>query len=157
MSNFAAWARAVILLSILCRTGLLWRLWREGLVHSYPFLSLFVAAELGQNLLVLPLRPSSASYRTAYISVDPIVWLLAYFVVAELFRVILEDYPGISSVGRKALNWSLILAVAVSVLSVLPSLGDGQPTGKYVFFRLFVSIERSVILGMLVFLVLIQC
>jgi hypothetical protein len=156
MSNFAAWARGVIVLSILCRSGLLWRLWRENLIGSYPFLAWFVLAELGQNLLVLPLAPSSASYRIAYVAVDPIIWLLAYFVVAELFRLILEDYPGILSAGRKALKWSLILAVVVSVISVLPTMGGAQPRGQYVFFRFFVSIEKSVILGLLIFLVLIQ-
>jgi len=149
------WERGVLLLSVICHLALLWRLWREGLARPYPFLTLYLVADLAQVVLVIPIRPESPAYRIIYFASNPVIWLFAYFVVVELYRLILEDYPGISSAGRRAVTGCLILAVLVSGLTVLPSLQSPQ-TGSDVTLKIFYNIERSVILGLLVFLVLIQ-
>src|SRR5207248_2449484 len=102
----------------------------------------------------LPLQPLTTTYGWAYFISNPILWILSYFVVLELFRLILEDYPGISSAGRKAVTWSMGIAVIVSAISVVPDLRSAHAT--FPFLRLFYTVERSVILALLLFLVLIQ-
>ena len=155
MPNFSVWVRGALALSIVCHVALLWRLWREGLVRPYPRLALFLAVDLTQSLLVLPFDVKSVAYRNVVFVSSPFIWLLSYFVVLELYRLILEDYPGISSAGRKAVTWCLILAIGISVSTVIPSLNSSE-SGPFVFKRFFFSVERSVILGLLIFLVLIQ-
>jgi len=155
MPNFQEWVRGVLFFSIFCHAILLMRLWKEGLVKPYPFLSLFVVADLAQSLIALPFSPSSTTYRTIQFASSPVIWLLAYLVVVELYRVILEDYPGISSAGRKAVTWCLLLAVIISAATAVPGLNNSQ-SGKYVLFKLYLTTERSVTLGLLLFLVLVQ-
>ena len=81
-------------------------------------------------------------------------WILAYLVVLELYRLILEDYPGIASVGRKAVTWSMGLAIVVSMIYAIPDLRAS--TGPFPILRIYYIAERSTVLGLLLFLVLIQ-
>jgi hypothetical protein len=154
--NYALWARGVLYLSVLCHVALLWRLLREDLARIYRFLTLFVAVDLAQSLLALLFKPNSAGYRVVLLASSPVIWVLSYLVVVELYRVILEDYPGISSAGRKAITWCLLFAIGISGISVVPGLNDSRPGAASALIKIFYGIERSVILGLLVFLVLIQ-
>jgi hypothetical protein len=72
----------------------------------------------------------------------------------ELYRLILEDYPGIASVGRKAVTWSMGLAIVVSLVYAIPDLRTS--TGPFPILRIYYIAERSTVLGLLLFLVLIQ-
>jgi hypothetical protein len=116
------WEHRILLFSIGCHGVLLWRLASEGLAGIYPFLTLFLAAEMAQNIAFVPLRPDSNAYASTYFYSTPVLWVLAYLVVLELYRLILEDYPGISSVGRKAVSWCMGLAVIVSAATAIPDL-----------------------------------
>jgi hypothetical protein len=75
-------------------------------------------------------------------------------VVLELYRLILEDYPGIASAGRTAVSWSMGLALVVSVAYAVPDLG--APRGQFPILHIYFIAERSTVLGLLLFLVLIQ-
>ncbi|HWF07695.1 MAG TPA: hypothetical protein VG297_04475 [Bryobacteraceae bacterium] len=132
----------------------MWRLWSQKLLGVYLSLSLFLAAEALQNLVILPIPPRSTLYGTVYMLSTPVLWILAYLVVLELYRLILEDYPGIASVGRKAVSWAMGLAIVVSVAYAIPDLRISG--GKFPVLRLYFVAERSIVLGLLLFLVLIQ-
>ncbi|HEY3824785.1 MAG TPA: hypothetical protein VGL82_09510 [Bryobacteraceae bacterium] len=84
----------------------------------------------------------------------PVLWVFAYLVVLDLYRLILEDYPGIASVGRKALSWSMGLALLVAALYAIPDLRTSA--GKFPILHFYFVAERSIVLGLLLFLVLIQ-
>jgi hypothetical protein len=105
-------------------------------------------------VVVLPIPPRSDLYAQVYFLSTPILWILAYLVVLELYRLILEDYPGIASVGRKAISWSMGLAIAVSVVYAIPDLRTSS--GEFPILRIYYIVERSIVLGLLLFLVLIQ-
>ncbi len=155
MPTFAVWERGVLIFSALCHLALLWRLWQQKLARIYSLFFVFLVVDLLQNLLLLPIKAGTNAYWLAYVSSTPFIWLGAYLVVVELYRLILEDYPGVSSVGRKAVTWCLALAVLISTATAVPEFWSSE-TGKFVVLKLFYSVERSVILGLLVFLILIQ-
>jgi hypothetical protein len=147
------WIDVTLVLTAVAAVILLWRLWLKGLVRSYRFLTLFLSAQLLQMLVLLPVK-SRTTYAYVYFFSNPILWILSYGVVLELYRLILEDYPGISSAGRKAVTWSMGLAVLISAASAIPSFDVG--TRQFPILRIFLAVERSVVLGLLLFLVLIQ-
>jgi hypothetical protein len=148
------WQQRVLVFSIACHLVLLWRLWSQKLARVYLALALFLGAEALQNILIFPIRPRSNLYGVVYLLSTPILWILAYFVVLELYRLIFGDYPGIASLGRKAVSWCLGLALAVSILYAIPDLRTS--TGKFPILRFYYISERSIVLGLLLFLVLIQ-
>jgi len=148
------WQQRVLIFSIACHLVLLWRLWSQNIARVYLALTLFLGAETLQNIIILPVRPRSTLYGWIYVFSTPILWIVAYLVVLELYRLILEDYPGIASVGRKAVSWSMGLALVVSGLYAIPDLRAA--TGRFPILHFYYIAERSIVLGLLLFLVLIQ-
>jgi hypothetical protein len=148
------WEHGVLLFSIGCHGVLLWRLWSQKLVRVYVYLTIFLAGETVQSIVAFPVRPRSTLYGWVFLISTPLIWILAYLVVLELYRLILEDYPGIASVGRKAVTWCMGLAVVVSIGYAIPDLRT--TTGQFPILRIFIVLERSTVLGLLLFLVLIQ-
>ena len=146
---YIEWLRLVLGLFIFCHSVLLWRIWSQKLSRVYVFLGIFLISETVEAIVLLPVAP--ATYQRIYFVATPVVAVLAYLVVLELYRLILEDYPGIASAGRKAISWSLGMAIVVSVAYAAPELRN--PGGPV---HLYVVIERSTVLGILLFLVLIQ-
>jgi hypothetical protein len=145
---------SVLLFLIACHVILLWRLWSQKLASIYFFLTLLMAGETLQSIVALPIRPRSNLYGWFFIFSTPLLWALAYFVVLELYRLILEDYPGIASAGRKAVTWCMGAALVVSVAYAIPDLRTGG--GPFPILRIYFVVERSTVLGLLLFLVLIQ-
>jgi hypothetical protein len=148
------WEHRVLIFWIGCHGFLLWRLWTQKLFGLYPYLAMFLGVETLQNIVLFPIRPRSTLYGWTYVLSNPILWILAYLVVLELYRLILEDYPGIASIGRKAVTWSMGLAIAVSIVYAIPDLRAS--TGPFPILRIYYIVERSTVLGLLLFLVLIQ-
>lgn len=148
------WEHSVLLFLIACHGVLLWRLWSEKLARLYPFLTIFLSAETLQDTVLYPVRRHSDLYGWLFIYSSPVIWVLAYLVVLELYRLILEDYPGIASVGRTAVSWCMGLALALSLAYAISDLNG--PRGEFPILRLYFIAERSTVLGLLLFLVLIQ-
>jgi hypothetical protein len=149
------WEHRVLLFFIGCHGILLWRLWAEKLAGVYPWLTVFLAAEMLQNAILFPFSRETNAYALLFEFSEAVIWVLAYLVVLELYRLTLEAYPGISSVGRRAVSWCMGLAVAVSVIYAIPDL-RGVSGAEPVIVRIFGILERSTVLGLLLFLVLIQ-
>jgi hypothetical protein len=146
--------RGVLLFFIGCHGILLWRLWSEKLAGVYPFLTMFLGAEMLQSMVLLPFGINDPAYALLFEYTAIAIWVIAYLVVLELYRLTLEDYPGISSVGRKAVTWSMGLAVAVSIVYAVPDLRGVR--AENILVRIYPILERSTVLGLLLFLVLIQ-
>ena len=102
-----------------------------------------------------PLQERSNLYGWFYIFSTPVLWILAYLVVLELYRLILEDYPGIASVGRKAVTWCMGLFPLLFPSPMRFPISEGR-RGRLPIIPVYVIFERSTVLGLLLFLVLIQ-
>jgi hypothetical protein len=150
----ADWDRIVLVFSIVCQAVLLWRLVSQNLARSYIFLTAFLAWGSLQAFILFPVKPHSSLYGWIFVFSSAVLWTLAYLVVLELYRLVLEDYPGIASAGRKAVSWSMALAVVVAIAYAIPDLRTSS--GRFPVLRLYVIFERSTVLALLLFLVLIQ-
>jgi hypothetical protein len=139
---------------IACHGVLLLRLWSQKLVGVYFFLTIYLVGEVLEGLALLSVKEHTTLYGWIYLTATPILWILAYFVVLELYRLIFEDYPGISSVGRSAVTWCMVLAVTVSIILAIPDLR--ATTGRFPVLSIYYIVERSTVLALLLFLVLIQ-
>ena len=149
------WDHRVLIFSILCHGVLLWRLWSQKLAGIYLFLTVFLCAEAVQNLIFLPFRDrASPMYGLLFLLTTPILWILAYLVVLELYRLVLQEYPGIASVGRKAVNWAMGLSLVIGGLYTIPDLRSTK--GHFPILHIYAIFERSSVLALLLFLVLIQ-
>jgi hypothetical protein len=153
MPSHVTGADVALIVDVVSSATLFIRLYSQGLIKQYPFLASLVLSLLIQGIVLLPVKSHSTYADLYYISV-PILWILYYGVVLELYRLILEDYPGISSAGRKAVTWAMGVAVFLSV--VLGALTIDISATKFWQLRIFFSVERSVMLGLLLFLILIQ-
>ena len=150
----ADWDRLTLLFSALCQGILLWRLASQNLARLYVFLTAFLSWGALQALALVPVKPRSDLYAWIFVYTSPVLWIIGYLVVLELYRLVLEDYPGIASVGRKAVSWSMALAVTVGIAYAIPDVR--KSSGPFPVLRLYVIFERSMVLAPLVFLVLIQ-
>jgi len=152
--NGMDWDRVVLVFSIVCQAVLIWRLWSQKLTRVYVYLAAFLGWETLQDLAALPVRPRSTAYSWVFFLTTPVLWLLAYFVVLELYRLILEDYPGIASVGRKAVSVAMALALLIGAVYAIPDLKTRH--APFPVLQIYIVFERSIVLALLVFLVLIQ-
>lgn len=151
------WERYALFFSITCHFVLLWRLWSEKLVRTYLFLAVYLAAEAVNDIVLIPVDPTSLRYVYIFVISSPVLWLLSYLVILELYRLVLEDYPGIASAGRKAVSWALGLAVIIAVVYAIPDLRAIRgPSTTVRVVRVYFVLERSIALGILVLLVLLQ-
>ena len=148
------WEHRVLLFEFACHCVLLWRLLSQKLAGVYAFLTAFLVGEVLQGLALFPVRLHSTLYGWIYLVSTPILWLLAYFVVLELYRLVFEDYPGISSAGRKVVTWSMGFALLASVIYAIPDLRSSS--GPFPVLRIYYILERSTVLGLLIFLVMVQ-
>jgi len=148
------WQQLVLVFSIVCHVVLLWRLWAQKLARVYLYLTAFLVGETFQSIVVLPVSPRSVLYEGIFLWSTPFLWILAYLVVLELYRLVLEDYPGIASAGRKGVSWCMGVAIVISFVYAIPDLRT--QAGAFSVMRTYVIFERSIVLGLLVFLVLIQ-
>lgn len=130
-------------------------MWSEKLAGLYLWFTAFLAAEMIQSAILFPFSQASKAYALLFEFSTPIIWLLAYLVVLDLYRLTLEAYPGISSVGRKAVSLCMALAIAISVVYAIPDLRSASGAEPFIL-RIFPILERSTVLGLLLFLALIQ-
>ncbi len=148
------WQHIVLLLTIFSCCLLLWRLRSQKLAGVYFCLTVYLVGDALQSIIVFPLNPRAVLYGWIYVVSTPILWIFAYLVVLELYRLIFQEYPGIAAAGRKAVTGCMVLGVTVSAIYAVPDLRS--PIGPYPVLRAYAVTERSVALALLLFLVLIQ-
>jgi hypothetical protein len=81
--------------------------------------------------------------------------MLAYIlVVVELYRLVLERYKGLYTLGRWAMYSAIVISGTISILFLLPKIGASTPEPSR---RLFVEVaaERGVDLALVIFILLI--
>lgn len=119
------------------------RLAHAGLRQKQPFtFTYFVATALALFCLA-SLPTSSSSYFFIFFFWTPVSWLLSVLAVREMFALALYNYPGIRSAARRAVNWGLVIALAVSSLITLYSW-DGGARGRSALFYMQ-TVNKSVV------------
>src|SRR6266705_1367659 len=104
------------------------RLLTAGLYKRYLFFFLFLVFRVAYNACSLSFQTTSSSlYFYFWVSTEPVVLAFYILLVAELYRLVLENYRGLHTVGRWAMYASLAVSVTISVLSLLPKLKPNMP------------------------------
>jgi hypothetical protein len=132
---------------------LLLKLWRAGLMRTYPFFSSYLAYSVARGAALHAFKYGTNAYAWAYFLSEPVFWLAYILVVLELYSLVLRNYPGIASLGRWVLVAGLFASILISGLSLQADLSN--PGEKYPVILYFTVIGRGVIFSLVIFLLLI--
>jgi hypothetical protein len=145
--------RLLWLISTIAGTALVFRLSVIRLHGVYRFFFSLIVLTLCRSLIFWFSDPGSSAYQWAWRITQPVFWVLQILVVGEIYSKVFKDYEGIYSLGRWLFYGAAVVSLAVSVLSLAPTLvGLKEPAFSFQHFTL---IERGVSFGLALFLLLI--
>src|SRR5579871_1710473 len=93
------------------------------------------------------------AYAWTWVRTEPILWLFYILIVLELYSLVLANYKGLQTVGRWIFLIAITLAVAISGLSVLPTLHNPNETVVVIFY--YALIARGIMFSLVLFILLI--
>ena len=131
-------------------------LYRTGLYRRYPIFFAFFIFRIPNGLWPLFLDVSSPRYQQVWVLTEPIGLGFYIFMVVELYKLVLEKYKGLYTLGRWALYISLAISVSISAISLMPRIQPSLPQQSKVMFYMLAT-ERGVHTGLALFIVLILC
>src|ERR1035437_8019626 len=145
--------RAVLLLGSMLMVLMLYR---TGLYRRYPIFFAFFIFRIQNGVWPLFLQISSPLYQEVWVLTEPIGLGFYVLMVLELYKLVLERYKGLYTLGRWALYVSLAISVSISAISLLPRIQPSMPQESKVMFYMLAT-ERGVHTGLAIFIVLILC
>ncbi len=135
--------------SIACYAILLARLVISRLHVVYRYFFIYLVIRLGRSLLLAGLDRRSSAYGWAYVTTEPIIWVLYILVVLELFTNVLRGYPGIQTLSRRLLAAALAVSALVALVTLIPNLGN--PAEHFPILRAMYVAQRLVMSSLVVF------
>ena len=130
------------------------KLFATGLYERYPFFSLYFVFRVPNGIWPLFVETNSARYAYIWVWIDPLVLLFYILLVAELYRIVLDKYPGLYTVGRWTMYASVCISVTISALSLLPKLTPATPQHTRTLAYFFMT-ERGIDTALAVFIILL--
>jgi hypothetical protein len=139
-------------------TGLLaFKLYSSGLYRQYRIFFIYIVFRIPyQACFWFQFRAGSGSrtYLDLFLFTEPIVLVFYVLVVLELYKLVLERYTGLYTLGRWAMYVAIAISVTMSLLVMLPKIAPSTPeTRKYLFRE--IGVERGVDLSLVLFILLI--
>lgn len=131
-------------------------LYRTGLYRRYPIFFAFFIFRIPNGIWPLFLQISSPLYQEVWVLTEPIELGFYVLMVLELYKLVLERYKGLYTLGRWALYVSLSISVSISAISLLPRIQPSMPQQSKVMFYMLAT-ERGVHTGLAIFIALILC
>src|SRR5450759_4550486 len=132
------------------------KLYRTGLYRRYPIFFAFFIFRIPDNIWPIFLAVSSPLYQQVWVLTEPIEFGFYVLMVVELYKLVLEKYKGLYSLGRWALYFSLAISVTVSAISLLPRITPSLPQPSKIMFYVLAT-ERGIHTGLAIFIILILC
>lgn len=135
------------------------RLLWSGLAGRYRAFTIFFAFRALNHLYPLFIDFRSNLYAYIWATTEPAFRILYIMVVLELYRLILEQYMGLYSLGRWVLYGSSAVAAIISILTLLPHITPAMPQQTrylgyvYAFDR---GVDLSLVIIVLVMLVFLS-
>src|SRR5581483_11845253 len=127
------------------------RLFVNGLFRRYPALFSYLIVRVVFGVTPLFLNHSDDLYEQIYILSQPITWACYILMVRELYALVLTTHRGLATVGRWAMYISVVVSIALSVLSILPKITPKMPqTSKWIGY--IFAIDRGVNLALVLFI-----
>jgi len=128
------------------------RLYSSHLHLRYRAFFLFLIFFTLQNVALAVIGPKPGLYQKVWVLSEPIAWVFDVWVVLEVYSLVLQDYRGLSTVGR----WFLVIGIVVALLAsgfslIVPSR---YTTQGHLMTYYYVA-ERAVYFSLVVFLLTI--
>jgi hypothetical protein len=133
------------------------KLFVTGLYKRYPFFFLYFVFRVPSSIYLLNADVHAKSYAIAWLYGEGITIIFYILLVVELYRLVLERYRGLQTLGRWAMYVSVIVSAVASVLlSMLPRIRDSLYHGKTLsYFSLMIFAERGIDTALAIFIFLI--
>ena len=132
------------------------KLYRTGLYHRYPIFFAFFIFRIPNSIWPFFLDTSSPLYQKVWVLTEPIEFGFYVLMVVELYKLVLEKYKGLYSLGRWALYFSLAISVSISAITLLPRIKPSMPQRSRIMFYVLAT-ERGIQTGLAIFIILILC
>jgi hypothetical protein len=145
--------RVFLAISILGCSLTVLRLLLSGLCRRYQVFTWFFAFRALYDLWPLLLPPKSDTYFYFFIITEPIIRLFCIFAVLELYRLALQRYKGLYTLGRWVMYGASLISVIVSVLMLLPHITPTMPQ-KSMYLGYAYGFNRGVDFSLTIFILL---
>jgi hypothetical protein len=143
--------KAVLLLA---SAFMAYKLYRTGLYRCYPVFFAYFIFRIPNSIWPLLLSTSSAEYQKLWICTDVVVLTFYILLVKELYRLVLDKYRGLYTLGRWAMYVAMVIAVTISALSLIPKIKPATPqTSKVMTY--VIAADRGVNTALVIFVVLL--
>jgi hypothetical protein len=149
MLNLSQIERFLWLLSLAATAVLLAKLWKQELLSRYKVFGFYLGFCLISAAVLAPLPKETSRYAHTYMALESVFWVLYVLVTLELFTLIFRRYRGISTLGGNFIRSALIIALALSLFSLV--IEAVKPLDRETLDTFFL-ISRVVFLSVLVFL-----
>ena len=97
---------------------------------------------------------SSGLYQRVWVLTEPIEVVFYVLMVVELYKLVLEKYKGLYSLGRWALYLSLAISVGISAITLLPRIKPSTAQRSKIMFYVLAT-ERGIHTALAIFIILI--
>jgi hypothetical protein len=132
------------------------KLYCSGLYHRYPIFFAFFIFRIPNTIWPFFLETSSPLYQKVWVLTEPIEFGFYVLMVVELYKLVLEKYKGLYSLGRWALYLSLVISVSISAITLVPRIKPTMPQRSRIMFYV-IATERGIQTGLALFIILILC
>jgi hypothetical protein len=134
------------------------KLFTSGLYRRYRIFFAYFVFRVPYMTVALVLGTGngtrSLNYFYLFIYSEPFLLLAYILVVIELYRLVLERYKGLYTLGRWAMYGATVISGTVSFLLLLPKIAPStSDDSKWLFYE--VGVERGVDLALVIFILLI--
>jgi len=126
------------------------RLFGAGLHRRYRIFFIYLIFETLHLSVLELLGVKSDLYEKVWAVTEPVEWVFYFLLVVEIYSLVLEDYRGLSTVGRWVLIGAFLLALLASALSLLAPSAYNQQTRTMTYF---IVADRAVYFSLLIFLI----
>ena len=83
-----------------------------------------------------------------------IVWVFYVLLVFELYRLVLDEYKGIYTLGRRFMYLGVAVSITISALSLIPKINPQTPQRSRIL-PYFLAAERGIDFSLAIFILLI--
>ena len=132
------------------------QLYRTKLHLRYPIFFAFFIFRIPNSIWPLFLDVSSPEYQQVWVVSTPIGFVFYVLMVVELYKLVLEKYKGLYTLGRWALYVSLAISVGISAFSMMARITPRLPQRSKIMFNVL-AVERGTNTGLAIFIILILC
>jgi hypothetical protein len=130
------------------------KLYRTGLYRLYPVFFAYFIFRVPNNIWPLLLDIRSLEYLKVWIVADVIALTFYILLVRELYRLVLEKYKGLYTLGRWAMYLAMALSVAISAVSLLAKIKPNAPQRSVVLTYVYAA-DRGINTALVIFIVLL--